>query len=66
MKFNDYVNEVATVLKKRFELSFDEIVQVIDYYANDIDDAFFGYNECIDPNSLIDSLLINGKLKWKK
>ena len=65
--FTEYTEKLVDELNKRFQLSDDEIDEIIEYYMYDIEFGFRGCDrgyECV--GSIIDSWTKDGKLKWKK
>lgn len=63
--FDDFVDEVTKEIKSRFELSDQELKEILDWYENDIEDAFFDVKDSVDVKPLVDSFVKTGKLKWK-
>ena len=64
--FTGYIDKVYDELKRRFDLTGKEIDEVIDYYSNDIEDAFQQRGGYVAPKKLVSSFVKDGKLKWKK
>ena len=66
MTLSKYFDEIHDELKDRFELSGDEIEEVMTWFRDDIEDAFYNENGYIEPKKLVSSFSKNGKLKWKR
>ena len=64
--FENYIDQFVDELEKRFDLSPDEMYQVIDYYREDLELAFHGHGGYTSVAQVVDSFVENGKLKWKK
>jgi len=66
LSFDEYVGDVMDELNKRFDLTTKEIDEIIDWYRDDIEDAFFGSEGYINVKKLVNSFVVDGKLKWKR
>lgn len=60
---SEYFDDIFTKLKKRFDLTSKQIDEVIEYYRDDIE---MGFHDGDSINTVINSLVKDGKLKWKK
>ena len=66
LSFDEYVDDVIDELNKRFDLTTKEIDEIIDWYRDDIEDAFFGGEGYVNVKTLVNSFVVDGKLKWKR
>ena len=66
LSFDEYVGDIMDELNKRFDLTTKEIDEIIDWYRYDIEDGFFGGEGYINVKTLVNSFIVDGKLKWKR
>jgi hypothetical protein len=66
LSFDEYVGDIVDELNKRFDLTTKEIDEVIDWYRDDIEDSFFGGKGYVNVKTLVNSFVVDGKLKWKR
>jgi hypothetical protein len=60
---SEYSDDIFTKLKKRFDLTSKEVDEVIEHYRDDIE---MGFHDGDSINTVINSWVKDGKLKWKK
>lgn len=65
LSFDEYVVDIVDELNKRFELQPKEINEIIFWYKDDIEEGFFGGKGYVNAKTLVNSLVVNDKLKWK-
>lgn len=60
---SDYFDDILTKLEKRFDLTSKEADEVIEYYRDEIE---MGFHYGDSSNTVINSFVKDGKLKWKR
>jgi hypothetical protein len=60
---SDYFDDILTKLEKRFDLTSKEADEVIEYYRDEIE---MGFHDGDSINTVINSFVKDGKLKWKR
>jgi hypothetical protein len=60
---SEYFDDILTKLEKRFDLTSKESDEVIEYYRDDIEMGFYDGDSV---NTVINSWVKDGKLKWKR
>jgi hypothetical protein len=60
---SDYFEDVFNNLKKRFDLTLNQVDEVMVYYRDDIE---MGFHNGYSVKSVVDSWVKDGKLKWKR
>ena len=60
---SDYFDDILTKLEKRFDLTSKEADEVIEYYRDEIE---MGFHDGDSVNTVINSFVKDGKLKWKR
>lgn len=64
---DEYLIHISEELKDRFDVSVDEIDQILNYYMDEIEYAFYNKDGYINVKELIENTFIkDGKLKWKR
>ena len=66
LSFDEYVGDIVDELNKRFDLTTKEIDEIIEWYRDDIEDSFFGGKGYVNVKTLVNSFVVDGKLKWKR
>jgi hypothetical protein len=66
LSFDDYVSDIVDELNKRFDLTTKEIDEIIEWYRDDIEDSFFDGKGYVNLKTLVNSFVVDGKLKWKR
>jgi hypothetical protein len=66
LSFDEYVGGVMDELNKRFDLTTKEIDEIIEWYRDGIEYSFFGENGYENIKTLVNSFVVDGKLKWKR
>lgn len=60
---SEYFDDILIKLEKRFDLTSKEADEVIEYYRDDIEMGFYDGDSV---NTVINSWVKDGKLKWKR
>ncbi len=66
LSFDEYVGDIMDELNKRFDLTTKEIDEIVEWHIDDIEDGFFGGKGYINVKTLVNSFVVDGKLKWKR
>jgi hypothetical protein len=66
LSFDEYVGDIIDELNKRFDLTTKEIDEIVEWYRDDIEDSFFGGEGYANVKTLVNSFVVDGKLKWKR
>lgn len=69
LSFDEYVDDIVTEINSRFNLNPKEIDEIIDWHRVEIEVGFFGVfgaKGYVNVKTLVNSFVVDGKLKWKR
>lgn len=68
LSFDEYVEDIAIELNKRFKFDgHNDIDDIISHYRNDVEDGFDNDgNGYVDPKTIVNNWVVDGKIKWKR
>lgn len=65
LNFYDYIDTITSELIHRFDVTYEQAEEIIDYYAEDIADGWSA-EKYYPVDKLVNGWITNGILSWKR